>query len=549
MPWAVFSATSPGLANNVREQSAREPVTWKSAPGRESLMARRSLTHRRPAPAPATEAVAPPPAKSSATRIKFTTGILLPLALAQFCNSYGTQAMQVAISNVTHDLNTSVTGVQASISLYTLMMAAGMIVGSKLADLWGRKRAFNAGVILYGLGGLIAAVAPNLFWMTAGYSVIQGVGSDLMIPALYILVTVNYTNVKERAAAFGVISAAGGLGAAIGPLLGGIITTTLSWRFSFFLQVPIAVYIVMLRSRVVDPSPPTSKPKLDMTGAVISGLGMTALVLAALMSKAYGWVIARQDFDVGGATVLPEGSVSPVIILFAVGVALLLAFGWLCTRREKRGKEPLVPTRILFDRVAVAGLVAQAAQWFLQLGITFVVIVFVQQALGLNAIQSGVTMLPAIVTLLFLSRMAAPLANKFSLRLLMQAGFLVAEVGALLIVLLADSNGSAWRFLPGLAFIGAGMGLIMPASITFVQSTSPEQDQAAISGVSRSASNLGSSLGTAVAGSIFVVLAANGDYERALNFSILGVAVASLIGLAATVFMPARQRNADAAAA
>ncbi len=486
------------------------------------------------------------PEAARARRIRFTTGILLPLALAQFCNSYGTQAMQVAISNVTHDLNTSVTGVQASISLYTLMMAAGMIVGSKLADIWGRRRVFNGGVILYGLGGLIAAVAPNIAWMTAGYSIIQGVGSDLMIPALYILVTVNFTNMKERAAAFGVISAEGGLGAAIGPLLGGIITTALSWRFSFFLQVPIAIYIVMLRGRVVDPAPPASKPKLDVLGAVISGAGMTALVLAALMSKTYGWVIAKKDFDIGSTTVLSKGSVSPVIILFAIGVVLLLSFGWLCTSRERHKKEPLVPTRILFDRAAAAGLVAQAAQWFLQLGVSFVVIVFVQQALGLNAIQSGVTMVPAIVTLLILSRMAAPLANRFSLRALMQAGFVVATMGALLIVLLADANGSAWRFLPGLAFIGAGMGLIMPASVTYVQSTSPEEDQAAISGVSRSASNLGSSLGTAVAGSIFVVIASSGDYERALTFAIVGVAVTSLVGLAATVFMPGRQQPAAA---
>ena len=479
-------------------------------------------------------------------RLRVTSAILLPLALAQFMNSYGTSAMNVAISDVTHDLHTSITSVQASISLYTLVMAAGMILGSKFADIFGRRRAFNAGVILYGVGGLIAAVAPTISVMTTGYSIIQGIGSDLMIPALYILATVNYKDLKARAAAFGIISGMAGVGGATGPLIGGVITTTLSWRWSFLLQVPVAIFILFLRSRVVDAEPPKSKPKLDLIGAIVSGTGMTLLVLGALLANQFGWVVAKKDLSIGGVT-LPEGGISPVVIFFALGVILLLAFGWLCDRRERHGKEPLVPTRILFDRVAAAGLIVQSAQWFLQLGVLFLVTVFVQQALGLNAVQSGLVMLPAIIGLLVLSRRASPLAERFSLRFIMQVGFVVAEIGILLLVLLADQHGSAWRFAPGLLLLGSGMGLIMPASVTFVQSTSPEQDQAAISGVSRSASNLGSSLGTAVAGSIMVVAVAGGaNYQRALAFSLIGVAGASLIGFIATFFIPERRATSPA---
>jgi MFS family permease len=340
----------------------------------------------------------------------------------------------------------------------------------------------------------------------------------------------------------GVISAMAGVGGAAGPLIGGIITTTISWRASFFLQVPVAIYIVMIRSRIVDAAPPAHKPKLDALGAVMSAAGMTALVLAALLANTYGWVIAKKDFSIGDTTLLSEGGVSPVIILFGLGVLLLLAFAWLCDYRERHHDEPLVPTRILFDRIAVAGLVAQASQWFLLLGGLFIITLFLQQSLGLNAIQTGVAMMPAIIGLLLLSRRSSKLATKYSLRGLMQAGFIVAACGIVLVLLLADPNGSAWRLIPGLLLLGAGIGMIMPASVTFVQSTSPEQDQAAISGVSRSASNLGSSLGTAVAGSVLVVAVTGGaSYERGLGFALITVAVASLIGLVATLFIPGRR--------
>jgi MFS family permease len=429
---------------------------------------------------------------------------LIPLLLAQFLNSYDSSSMNVAISNIAADLHTTVTGVQTAISLYLLVMAAGMITGSKLADIVGRKRIFTIGVIVYGTGALITSLSPTIGVMVLGWSILEGIGSCLMIPAIYILVTVNYKDLKARAAAFGAVAAAAGLGGMAGPLIGGVITTAVTWRLSFASEVLVVAYIVLRRGRIIDEGLQGPKPKLDVTGAIISGLGMTALVVGALLAGQYGWGTARKDFAIAGHVLIKKGGISPVWIFFAIGVVLLLAFGLWARQRERQGKEPLVPTRVLRNRIAVAGLVAQNAQWFLQIGMIFVVSVYLQVTFEFSAIKTGFTLIPAIIGLMFFSRRAGQLSKKYPPRAIMQVGFIVIELGALALLLMVDATAGASRFIPGLALIGSGIGLVMPSSVTMVQSSASEADQGAISGVSRSASNLGSSLGTAVAGAVLV---------------------------------------------
>jgi MFS family permease len=429
---------------------------------------------------------------------------LIPLLLAQFLNSYDSSSMNVAISNIAADLGTTVTGVQTAISLYLLVMAAGMITGSKLADIWGRKRTFIIGVVVYGTGALITSLSPTIGVMVLGWSLLEGIGSCLMIPPIYILCTVNYKDLKARAAAFGAVSAAAGLGGMAGPLIGGVITTAVSWRLSFALEVLVVATIVLMRGRIIDEGLQGPKPKLDIAGAIISGFGMTALVVGALLAGQYGWVDARKDFVVAGRTVIEQGGIAPVWIFFAVGAIALLGFGLWARYRERHDKEPLVPTRVLLNRVAVPGLITQNAQWFLQIGMIFVVSVFLQVTFEFSAIKTGFTLLPAIIGLMFFSRRAGQLTKKYPSRAILQAGFIVIELGALALLLMVDANAGAARFIPGLFLIGSGIGLVMPASVNVVQSAVPDEDQGAISGVSRSASNLGSSLGTAVAGAVLV---------------------------------------------
>src|SRR3954452_1796838 len=197
----------------------------------------------------------PASAETVADRRRF----LMPLALAQFICSFAGSNMNVMITDITHDLDTTVTGVQATITLFLLIMAVLMIPCSKLTDRWGRKRCFTAGLVLYGTGALLSAAAPGLGILILGNSVLEGVGTALLIPPVYILTTLRFKDTTSRARAFGVISGLGGIGAAAGPLIGGVITTGISWRAAFIFQALVVAAIVVLSRRVDDPLPPDPK--------------------------------------------------------------------------------------------------------------------------------------------------------------------------------------------------------------------------------------------------------------------------------------------------
>src|SRR6202167_2589960 len=268
--------------------------------------------------------------------------MILPLALAQFIASYAATNMNVAISAIAQDLGTTVAGVPTAIALFTLTMAALMIPGSKLTDIWGRKRCFILGLIVYGIGGLLALLSFGLPQLIIGYSLLEGVGSALMIPPIYILVTVAFPDVKSRAKYFGVVSGAGGLGAAAGPLIGGVVTSAISWRASFGLQVLVVAWIIVLARKITDPARSGRTPRFDLTGAVLSAAGLFFVVLRLLQSRTYGVGKSRQDFTIGAAVVIPKGSVSPVWLYVLIGALFLLWFFLHVRCGENKGRDVLL---------------------------------------------------------------------------------------------------------------------------------------------------------------------------------------------------------------
>jgi MFS family permease len=441
--------------------------------------------------------------------------LLLPLALAQFICSFAGSSMNVMINDISEDLDTTVQGVQAAITLFLLVMAILMIPCSKLTDRWGRKQCFMWGLALYGVGALLSAVSPSLGVLILGNSVLEGVGTALLIPPVYILTTLAFRDLTSRARAFGVISGMGGIGAAAGPLIGGVITTAISWRAAFVFQALVVAAIIVLGRRLTDPIAPDPARPFDAVGAVLSAVGMFFVV--------FGILLADTDLVL-------------MAVFVAVGAAFLVAFFVYIRWRERAGREPLLSTGLFRNRTSNLGLATQNIQWLLLMGTSFTVAVFLQTVRGYNAIETGVIFTAATVGVLVSSLAAERFAKRRQQRTLIMAGFVVTAAGIGLLLALVGASSRVVAFAPGLLLIGLGLGVMLTPSVNVVQSSFRETQQGEISGLSRSVSNLGSSFGTAIAGTILVSDLASGNDTYVLAMVVL--AAFAVVGLAAAVLLP-----------
>jgi len=442
--------------------------------------------------------------------------ILVPLALAQFICSFAGSNMNVMITDISHDLNTTVHGVQIAITVFLLVMAALMIPGGKLTDRWGRKRCFTIGLVIYGIGALMSAVAPGLGVLILGNSILEGVGTALLIPPVYILTTMLFDNVTSRARAFGLITGMGGVGAAAGPLIGGLITTAISWRAAFVFQAMIIALIVWLSRAIVDPVAPDPGRPFDTAGAVLSAAGLVIFVMGVLSA---------------------DNNLVLMAVLLVLGGVFLSLFFVHIRARERRGEEALLSTGLFRNRTSNLGLVTQNVQWLVLMGTAFVVSAYLQVVRGYNAIETGVIFTAATAGILASSLAAERLAKKYAQRTLIMSGFGTTIAGIAVLLALVKGSPSAWAFAPGLLFIGLGLGAMLTPSVNVVQSAFPESLQGEISGLSRCISNLGSSLGTAVAGTILVSSLGKTSYAAAM----IVLAVIAFIGLGAATRLPAKQ--------
>ncbi|MGO9249567.1 MAG: MFS transporter [Solirubrobacteraceae bacterium] len=421
--------------------------------------------------------------------------VLVTLAAGQFLMVLDSSVMNVSIATVAHDVGTTVTGIQTAITLYTLVMASLMITGGKLGQILGRKRAFAIGCVIYGCGSFITAISPSLGVLMFGWSFLEGAGAALILPAIVALVASNFAR-SERPRAYGLVASAGAIAVAAGPLIGGLFTTYLSWRWVFVGEVLIVLAILALTRRMEDSVAETGV-RLDIVGTVLSALGLGLIVFGILRSGAWGFVQPKP-----GA---PQWiGLSPAIwLMLAGGLVVWLFLQWE-SRRLRRGQEPLIDPAILRHARLRGGLISFFFQYLLQAGLFFAVPLFLSVALGLSAIETGVRLLPLSLTLLLAAAGIPRVFPNASPRRIVQLGFLALLAG--IVVMLAALEAGAgpeivtWPML--LAGLGIGALASQLGSVT-VSSVSDEQS-GAVGGLQNTVTNLGASIGTALSGAVLI---------------------------------------------
>jgi EmrB/QacA subfamily drug resistance transporter len=422
--------------------------------------------------------------------------VLAVLAAAQFLMVLDQAVMNVSISQLVADFDTTVTAIQAVIALYALVMAGLMLTGGKLGDIFGRRRAFAVGLVIYCVGSALTAASWSVPSLAIGWSVLEGIGAALVLPAMVALVAGNFRG-QERAVAYGVLGGVAGAGIAVGPILGGWATTELSWRVVFAGEVVVAIGILIGIRLLEEPPRPTPVPRLDWVGSVLSAAGLGVVVLGVLEASNWGWLRPRSS------PIEPFGfSLTPFVV--AAGALILAGFVAWERRREERGEDPLVHLGLMRLPRLRAGMAMLVSQNLILMGVFFTVPLFLQIVQGLDALETGVRMLPASVGLFAAALIGSALAKRFPARALVRVGLAITFVSTLLLLDTVDATLDDAAFLVAMGVLGVGMGLIVSQLGNVVQSAVGDEDRSEAGGLQNTAAQLGSALGTALLGAIVI---------------------------------------------
>jgi MFS family permease len=435
--------------------------------------------------------------------------IILLLASVQFIFTLDTTFMNVSISTLVKDLDTTVTAIQGAITFYTLVMAALMIAGAKVGDIIGRKKAFLIGLSIYALGSLITSLAPNIQVLIIGWSVLEGMGAALAIPAMMSLITGNFAAGVERAKAFGIVAAMAAVGAAAGPIVGGLLTTYASWRYGFAAEVLVSLIVLSQHKAIKDTVANLKKTKFDYIGFILSAGGLTIIVFGILLANVYGIFVARSDYYLGNTQIAHQGGVSPTIIFVIVGLVILAGFlGWQIYR-SRRNQAVLINPELFKVRAVKSGSASILMQQFIMQGVIFSLALVLQIVMGYNAFQTGLVILPLSIMVLILATIGARLSKNHEPRSITMVGFLTIVAGVLILGVRIGKLVDGIDYAIPMAIIGAGVGLTASQLGNLVQSSVKPEQTSEASGLSSTFQNLGSSLGTAIAGSVMIAIFVN----------------------------------------
>ena len=419
---------------------------------------------------------------------------LVVVALASFIIALDATFMNVSISQVVADLNTDVGTIQMTMSFYTLITAAFMLLSAKLQDIVGKKKLFLIGTALYGLGTFTAAISANALMLFIGWAAIEGVAGALMLPATVSIISGTYSG-EKRTVALAIVGVMGASAAAVGPLFGGVMTTFLSWRYGFACELVIVFIILILRNRIPDFAPTESRSDLDITGSIISFIGLVLLVLGILsLSK----------------------DITSSVVVIVLGLIALALFAFYEVKRKRKGNVPLLDMDLFKDRNLRVGTLVMLLAYLSMGGALFAISLFLQSVLQLNAFDTGLTTLPLTIGLLIFAIAAPSLAAKIGHKKLMAIGSIIAIIGCLILSYQFRLNTTMLDLMPGLFVLGAGLGFAMALSVDVALINIPKEGQNNASGITSTGQSLGESMGTAIIG-IILILGFMGGISHAVD--------------------------------
>jgi MFS family permease len=437
---------------------------------------------------------------------------ILILGTAQFVMVLDTTVMNVSISQVVADLNTTVPAVQLAITAYALVMAAFMLTGAKLGDMHGRRRIFAIGLGIYGAGSLITSLSPNVGVLLVGWSFVEGMGAVLVIPAIAALTAANYTG-TERALAFGLLGGIAGAGVAAGPLIGGFVTSALTWRVVFAGETVVVIAILAFGVRHIRDTATAATERLDVPGALLSALGLGLIVFGILKSSQWGLVKPTAPPTIGGTEITPFG-LSPVPFIVALGFATLAAFKSWEQRLVGLGRDPLLRPDLLSIGQLRAGLSMYVSSYLIMAGSFFVLPLYLQLVLGKDALETGIAILPISIAMILAALTGGRLADRISPRRIVQVGLLLLFVSLIGLLSAISPSLTSPLFSVSLAGFGAGIGFVVSQLGNVVMSSIGESRSSEVGGLQGASQSLGSSLGTALIGAILLAGLTTGFHDR-----------------------------------
>ena len=434
---------------------------------------------------------------------KTQTRLVVVMSLGMFVVVLDNTIMNVSISALVEDLNTTATGVQAAISLNALMMAAFVLMGGKMAAIIGMKKTFMVGTLIYIAGSTLASFSNNLAVFILGWCVIQGFGAAMMLPNVNTIIRANLAG-GARARAYGTLTGINGLGMAVGPIVGGFLTTYASWRWAFRLEVLTLIIVVLLSGVIPKDKLGKTRPKLDVVGVILQGSAMVFLVVGLLLIADYGLLMAKQPLVIAGYEIAPFG-LSIVPFLWAIGIICLLAFTRWERRVERLGGDVLVDLSLFKIKDYVKGLDVRFIHIAIFMGATFAVPLFLQVTYGLNAFQTGFVLLALSAGLMLTATMGARRGLQYLPKQKVMWGFLVVILGLLGMMLYVYVGDDPWGLIPGLFIFGLGLGLVASQIVNLILSAVSKEQTPEASGVTSTLETLGGSVGTALVGTVLVV--------------------------------------------